>query len=516
MVNYREILRLNSLKYTQRQIAASVHSSRNTISDVIKLASDNGVSWPLEDTYTNEILYSLLYPNRLEATNPRKEPDYKYIHKELARPGVNLTLLWTEYCADCNTSDKTPYMYSQYCDKYRHWARLTKATMRINHKPGDAMQVDWAGTTIKYHDSVTGDEYDAYIFASVLPCSCYAYVEACDDMKTTNWLLCHVHAYNYFGGVTRLLIPDNLKTGVSKNSRYETILNKSYEEMAEYYNTAIVPARVRHPKDKSIAEGTVKFATTWIIAALRNRQFFSINEVKKAVAEKLEALNSSPFKQREGCRSTAYFNEEQSFMKQLPITPFEPAVWSTAKVPLDYLISDGKNKYSVPFDLLGEQVDIRLTKTTVEAFYHSARVASHPRSNLVLRNPVTKPEHMPEEHRKYLTYNKEDFISWAENNGHSTAKVTNHFLTAGQEPEQGFKSCVSLTKLSDKYGHERLESACRKVLEYTAKPSIRMISSMLKNGQDKVQTAGSPAASEATGHRITRGAAYFQKRGELS
>lgn len=350
MVNYREILRLSSLKYTQRQIAASVHNSRNTISDVIKLASDKGISWPLDDSYTNEALYLLLYPNRFDATNLRKEPDYSYIHKELARPGVNLTLLWTEYCADCKASGKTPYMYSQYCDKYRHWARLTKATMRINHKPGDAMQVDWAGTTIKYQDAVTGDEYDAYIFASVLPCSCYAYVEACDDMKTTNWLLCHVHAYHYFGGVTRLLIPDNLKTGVSKNSRYDTVLNKSYEEMAEYYNTAIVPARVRHPRDKSLAEGTVKFATTWIIAALRNRRFFSINEVKMAVAEKLEELNNSSFKKREGCRSTAYFNEEQSFMKQLPMTPFEPAVWSTAKVPLDYLISDGKT--SIPYHLI--------------------------------------------------------------------------------------------------------------------------------------------------------------------
>ena len=417
MVNYREILRLESLKYTQRQIAASVHSSRNTVSDVIKLASHKGLSWPLDDSCTNEVLYSLLYPNRLEAINPRKEPDYSYIHKELARPGVNLTLLWTEYCSECHTNGKTPYMYSQFCDKYRHWAHLTKATMRINHKPGDVMQVDWAGTTIKYQDSMIDEEYEAYIFAAVLPCSCYAYVEACDDMKATNWLLCHVHAYNYFGGVTRLLIPDNLKTGVVKNTRYDTVLNRSYEEMAEYYNTAIVPTRVRHPQDKSLAEGTVKFATTWVIAALRNRQFFSLEEVKKAVAEKLEELNRPPFKKREGCRFTAYSSEEQAFMKPLPLTPFEPAVWSTAKVHLDYLISDGKNKYSVPFDLMGEQVDIRLTKTAVEVYYHGSRVASHPRSAVVLRNPVVQPEHMPAEHRKYLAYNKEDFTAWAQNIG---------------------------------------------------------------------------------------------------
>lgn len=217
--------------------------------------------------------------------------------------------------------------------------------MRIIHKPGDVMQVDWAGTTIKYHDSVTGQEYDAYVFAAVLPCSCYAYIEACDDMKVTNWLLCHVHAYSYFGGITRLLILDTLKTGVVKNTRYDTVLNRSYEELAEYYNTAIVPARVRHPKDKSLAEGTVKFATTWIIAALRNRRFFSIEEVKNAVAEKLKALNHSPFKKREGCRFSAYSDEEPTFMRPLPLLPFEPAVWSTAMVPLDYLISDGKTNF---------------------------------------------------------------------------------------------------------------------------------------------------------------------------
>jgi transposase len=157
-------------------------------------------------------------------------------------------------------------------------------------------------------------------------------------METTNWLLCHVHAYQYFGGVTRLLIPDNLKTGVSKNTKHETILNKSYAEMAEYYETAIVPARVRAPQDKSLAEGTVKFATTWIIAALRNRKFFSLEEVKSAVKEKLDELNKTPFKKREGCRYSAYKEEEQSVMKLLPLTPFELAVWSTAKVPLDYLI----------------------------------------------------------------------------------------------------------------------------------------------------------------------------------
>lgn len=516
MVNYREILRLNSLNYSQRQIAASVHSSRNTISEVLHLAETNGLSWPLDDTVTNEAIMALLYPDRPGSVNPRKEPDYNYIHRELAKPGVNLTLLWTEYCSTCDSEGNTPYMYSQFCDKYRHWAHITKATMRIHHKPGEVMQVDWAGTTIKYYDPVTGEPYDAYIFAAVLPCSCYAYVEACDDTKSTNWLLCHVHAYEYFGGVTRLLIPDNLKTGVVKNTRYDTILNKSYHEMAEYYETAIVPARVLHPKDKSLAEGTVKFATTWIIAALRNRRFFSIEEVRKAVAEKLEELNHYPFKKREGCRRSAYFDEEKAFMKPLPLAPYEPAVWSTAKVPLDYLITDGKNKYSVPFDLIGEEVDIRLTKGTVEVFFHGSRVASHPRAGAQQRNPIIQPEHMPMEHRKYLSYNADEFVRWAQSVGEHTTKVVNAFLSMGREPEQGYKSCASLTKLGDRYGHGRLEKACERVSVYTASPSIRNISTILKNGQDKVQPHASTPDAAAKSHGITRGAAYFQRGGAQS
>ena len=513
MVNYREILRLDSLNYTQRQIAASVHSSRNTISEVLHLADAKGLHWPLDDTVTNQEIMSLLYPQRKDAVNPRKEPDYSYIHKELAKPGVNLSLLWTEYCSKCDSEGCTPYMYSQFCDKYRHWARLTKATMRIKHKPGEAMQVDWAGTTIQYQDPVTAETYDAYIFAAVLPCSCYAYVEACEDMKSTNWLLCHVHAYEYFGGVTRLLIPDNLKTGVVKNTRYDTVLNKSYHEMAEYYETAIVPARVLHPRDKSLAEGTVKFATTWIIAALRNRKFFSFEEVQCAVAEKLEELNQYPFKKREGCRYSAYSDEEQAFMKPLPLTPYEPAVWSTAKVPLDYLITDGENKYSVPFDLIGEEVDIRLTKTMVEVFFHGSRVASHKRVLRSLRDPIVQPEHMPIEHRKYLTYNADEFIRWAQDAGQYTLAVVKAFLSSGREPEQGYKSCASLTCLGDKYGLDRLEKACERVIAYSVQPSVRNISTILKNRQDKLASALSDVPKPPKSHGITRGAAYFQRGG---
>lgn len=239
-----------------------------------------------------------------------------------------------------------------------------------------------------------------------------------------------------------------------------------------------------------------------------------MQEIRDAVKEKLEELNNYPFKQREGNRNTAYFEEELSFMKPLPLTPYEPAVWSTAKVQQDYLITDGKNKYSVPFDLIGEQVDIRLTKNTVEAYYHGSRVASHPRVQTAQRNPVIQPEHMPQHHRKYLDNNPDDFRLWAKSIGTKTEVVVEFFLTSGTEPEQGYKSCSSLTKLSDRYGHERLEKACERVLIYTSEPNIRNISTILKNGQDKIPSSPSVSDSSVTNSGgISRGPAYYKRGG---
>ena len=485
MINYREILRLNSLGYSQRRIEASVHSSHQTVKNVLEKASAQGISWPLEDDITNAILGEMLSDRNTRTNSPYAEPDFVYIHKELSKKGVTLTLLWQEYCEKCRTNGQQPY-------------------------------IDWAGETIPYYDTVTGEEYKAYLFVAALPCSCYIYTEACGDMKQENWLLCHVHAYEYFGGVARLLIPDNLKTGVIANTRYETRLNESYRELAEYYGTAVVPARVRKPRDKSIVEKSAGFSTTWITAAMRERKFFSLAEVKAAVAERLEIINTMPFQKRPGNRREAYLNEEKEFMlplpRVLPRVPYEPAVWKQATVRNDYLVSDGQNKYSVPFDLIGEQVQIRLTKNTVEVFFKGDRVASHQRLAGFQTQPVVKPEHMPEKHRRYLRYNADDFRAWAKTVGDSTETVMDHFLKSGSSPEQGYKNCVTLMKFGEKNGKEKLEYACERMLELSSVPSIRTIAVILKNGKEPERKTTSPAGSEKYG--ITRGAAYFKKGGD--
>ena len=336
-------------------------------------------------------------------------------------------------------------------------------------------------------------------------------MEVCPDMKLENWLLCHVHAYAYFGGVTRLLIPDNLKTGVTKNTRYETVLNRSYQELAEHYDTAVVPARVEHPKDKSHAEGTVKYASTWILAALRNERFFSLAEAQAAVREKLDEMNLKPFQSpKTGCRRSVYLEEEREFMKPLPAVPYELSTWlPNLSVSTDYLISDGKNKYSVPFDLIGEKVDVRLTRTIVEVFYHGNRVASHVRAESVQKNPVVNPDHMPAEHRKYLHYNADDFTVWSREVGKNTEEVVRSFLTSGKEAEVGFKSCVSLMKLGERYGKRKLENACAELLTITSAPSVRLIAGLLKNGK---QTKASEGHRHENEHGITRGAAYYARK----
>ena len=517
MIDYREILRLHYLGKSQRSIALEVQSSRDTVADTIKAADKAGVSWPLEDDVSNKELQEVLFPGRYVLASPYTVPDYEWIHRELAKMGVTLTLLWSEYCVKVRDSGGVPYMYTQFCDKYRRWARVTKATMRITHKPGDAMQVDWAGDPLYITDPVTAEQDPAYIFVAVLPCSWKTYAEPCSDMKSENWLLCHVHAYNYFGGVPRLLIPDNTKTATIQNNRYEIILNKSYQEMADHYGTAIVPARVRKPDDKAAAEGSVKFVSTWITAALRDRKFFSLAEAREAVAEKLGELNSRPFKKRPGNRNSAFEEEEKEFLQPLPETPYEPAIWLNPKVGTDYLVSDGINKYSVPYDLIGESVDVRVSRNTVEIFYHTTRVAAHVRVPSFQRDPIVKPEHMPEAHRKYLHYNKEDFEAWASTIGPNTEEIVHHFLTDGKEAEQGYKSCASLTKLEKSYGAKRLEDACERILALASAPTIRNITVLIKTKPATKEPAQEEAVTvrrETASHGITRGAAYYSRGGQ--
>ena len=511
MIDYREIIRLKNLKFSNVAIANSLCCSRNTVSEVLKLAESHSLEWPIPETLTNKDIEQLFYPGR--GTNEgRRLPDYEYIYNELAKPGVTLSLLWAEYCAKCEAEHTIPYQHTQFNEKYHAYAASKKATLRIKRKPGETMEVDWIGDTLKVYDSANCCEIPAYIFVAVLPCSLYGYAEAFPDMKSNHWIEAHVHAYSFFGGVTRILVPDNLKTGVIKNTRTELILNRSYHEMAEHYGTAIIPARPVNPKDKPNAEGTVKVLETWILAALRNRKFFTFQELNKAIHKKLEEFNAKPFQKKKGSRLSASLEEERDFLMPLPASPYETAVWSTATIQPDYLITVGICKYSVPYEFIGKKVDIRAAENSIEVFYHGDRIASHVRK-MYAPEPIYLPEHMPENHRKFLEYNTESFLDWVKSMGHSTHLVIKHFLFMHKVEQQGYKSCASLMKLADRYGTDRLENACAKALSYTPNPSLKNISTILKNGQDKVVLTSESARvsnKESLKYGITRGASYYK------
>jgi transposase len=517
MTEYREILRLNALGLSRRNIAASISRSRNTVSDVLERAAKLGLKWPLELELTDAELERMMYPGKSSGKPNVKTPDFERIHKELAHSGVTMTLLWDEYCRACREGGEIPYQYSQYCKMYRKYATVTKATMHINRKPGEQMETDWAGQTAFIRDSVTGDDIPAYVFVAVLPSSQYAYVEAFLNQKLESWINAHVHAFTYFRGVPRMVVPDNLKTGVDKPSWYTPQINRTYHEMAEHYGTAIVPARVMHPKDKPSVEGTVGHISTWIIAALRKGTYFSASELNNEIAAKLFEFNGRPFQKRPGNRRSAFLEEERDMLLPLPTTPYEIASWKKATVAYNYHISVDGCYYSVPYEYIKHLVDVRITSRMVEVFYNSVRICSHPKLHDKSGQYRTIDDHMPPKHRASGDWNAGRFISWAESMGPNTAEAIRSLLSRYKVEQQGYRSCMGILKMADKYSVERLESACARALSYTPQPSYKNISAILQSGQDKTKTHEdrhmSSSGADDT-HSFIRGAKYYGGGGD--
>ena len=333
MTKYREILRLSSLGISQQNIANSCNVSKKTVNRVLKRAKELNVSWPLDANDTDAVLAEKFFPSVKTVASNKRMPDFVYIRKELLRNGVSKKLLWTEYMEDCRANGEEPLMYSQFCYHIQQDEQKRRATMHINRKPGEQVEVDWAGDTATIIDPDTGEIIKAYIFVGVMTYSQYAYVEAFLDTKQKSWIYAHVHMYEFFGGVAKILVPDNCKTAVIHNGGWKTQqVNETYQEMVEHYGTAIIPARVRSPKDKPNAEGTVGNISTWITAALRDEQFFSLAELNRAIRNKLELFNQRLFQKKEGSRLSLFLGEELPLLAPLPATRFELADWKTATV----------------------------------------------------------------------------------------------------------------------------------------------------------------------------------------
>ena len=514
MTKYREILRLTALGLSQRNIIQSIGVSQKTIVKVQKRAQEMHLSWPLDETLTDAALGKLMFPKESTGSRQKRMPDFNYIQKELLRNGVNKKLLWTEYLEECRHSGDEPLVYSQFCYYIQQDEQKRRATMHINRKPGEQIEVDWAGDPAQITDPDTGEIIPAFLFVGVMTYSQYPYVEAFINEKQRAWITAHVHMYEYFGGVTRILVPDNTKTAVIHNNDwYNQELNTIYHEMAEHYNTAIIPARVRAPKDKPNAEGSVGVISTWITAALRNEQFFSLAELNQAIRKKLKAFVNRPFQKKEGTRYEIFRDEELPLLAKLPATPYELAEWKQATVQFNYHISIDGMLYSVPYEFIKRKVDVRVTDTVIEIFYNHNRIASHRRLYGRKGQYSTVTEHMPADHQAYLEWNGNRFRKWAEQIGTNTCKVVNAILASQRVEQQSYRSCMGLLKLADKYSDQRLEAACQKALSCTASPSYKSIKNILAAGQNKTDTGSQAftAASTQNKHAITRGADYYRR-----
>ena len=511
MTNYREILRLKSLGLNHSQIADSMAISRPTVISVLQKATELGLSYREASEMTDRELKSTLFPT--ESGKPvYKMPDFEWVHREMAKSGVTLQLLWFEYCDKCRDEGSVPYQLTQFKKYYREYAMATKASMRIQRKPGELMEVDWAGQTAMVVDTDTGEVIETYIFVASLPYSGYSYVEAFWNRNQESWIAAHVNAYNFFGGVTQIIVPDNLKTGVIKNTRTELLLNRTYQEMAEHYSTAVIPARVKHPKDKAVVEGTVGVVSTYILAAIRNQRFFSLRELNEVIRERLHSFNHKPFQKKDGSRA-AMFAEERAFLLPLPLKAFEMAEWKIATVQYDYHICVDDKFYSVPYEYIKQKVDIRLTRNVVEVFFEGNRICSHVRLYGKANQSSTQETHMPPNHQQYIQWDDEKFKEQAMKIGANTAFVVANILAGYKVEKQGYKSCMALLKLADKYTPERLEAACAKALSYTPRPNYKNIQTILKSNHDKIASDSSDVTDKSE-FGFTRGADYYDKGGK--
>jgi len=511
MSKEKQILQLLRDGYSQRRVADTLSVSRNTVAKVVRAASVHQVSDDYLDSVEETELHRWLFPEE-SLTPTLVPPDFPYIHKELLKNGVTLKLLWDEYVDTCRSSKQAPYMYSQYCKLYQDYVDKNRLTMHINHKPGDKTMVDWAGSTLPLYDKLTGVPCKVYLFVATLPFSMYCYAQACLTMKEEDWINANIAMYEYFGGVSRLLTPDNLKVGIISNKKYEDpVANRSYQELADHYHAALLPARILSPRDKAAVEGSVRNLTSHITAKMRNKKFFDIHEMNIAIMDELEKFNQNPFQKREGSRSSVFEEEEFPFLQPLPQHPHEFAQWKVATVQLNYHVSIEFQNYSTPYEYVRKKVDIRYTKSSIEVFYKGNRICSHKRLYGRRGQYSTSVDHMPANHKLYSEWDSVRFLKWAAGIGDSTKQVVQKIFDSYRVEEQAYKGCLSLLKLADKYTQERLEQACAVALRSIANPRYKNIRLILESGNDKTDESvrAGDISSKSNQYAFVRGAAYY-------
>ena len=505
MRKIKEVLRLKWEKgLSAHQIAESCDISRSTVKDYLDKAQTRGITWPLPDDLDDAAVEHLLFPpvDRKD-TNKRHMPPMDYIHRELKRKRVTLQLLWYEY----KKTNPDGYQYSQFCERYRQWRGKLDVCLRQSYRAGEKLFVDYAGQTIPVTDSFFGTTREAYLFVATLGASNYTFASANFSQDLPSWISAHVKTLDYFGAVPEIIVPDNLLSGVTKPNYYEPDINPTYLDLSLHYGTVIIPARVRKPKDKAKVETAVKIAEMWILAALRNHTFFSLEELNKAISEKLIELNDRKFQKMEGSRRSLFETIDKPAMKPLPIRAYEYAEWKKATVNVDYHIAVDDHYYSVSYQLIKERVDVRLTTTTIEVLYKNNRIASHARSYDKWKH-TTLPEHMPKSHQKFLEWTPSRIIAWAGKNGPHTQALVTRIIESRRHPEQGFRSCLGVMRLAKHFTEQRLEAACQRAISLNA-CSFKHVKSILENSIDKQPLIPACDSVKPIQHHNLRGKEYY-------
>jgi transposase len=500
MYKSREVLRLVlQCDLSNRRAARSCQVSPTTVSNIVSAAEQAGLDWTVVNTLSDQQLEERLTKDPASAAVPLHAlPKFAELALELKRKGVTRRLLWEEYIAEHPDS----YSYSQFCELFRRHLECRDPTMRFEHKFGEKLFVDWAGPTMAYFDEDANEMSQAYLFVAVLGGSDYSFVQAYADMKLPNWLRAHIEAFQFFGGVAELIVPDNPKTAVVRPCYYEPKLNRSYEELATHYGTAVLPARIRKPRDKAKAENGVLIAERRILAVLRNERFDSLGALREAVRTTLKTVNDASFSKMEGSR-TELFKHEQPTLKALPRAPFELGIWGKAKVANDYHVQIEYHFYSVPYSYMGREVETRRGSGTVEIFDDTVRIASHKRSS-VRGKATTDNTHRPPQHNGMIDLSMEKLEQRAAQVGTHCRAAVRTVMDSFPHPEMGFRSCQGIIRLARRFGRERLERACEHALSKKV-CSYQTLKNMLENHREQPCAEPQPSVQ----HGNIRGADYY-------
>jgi transposase len=509
MQQIREILRQKwGIGRSHREVARSLTLSPGSVANAIERAAAAGLDLAAVSALSDAELDAKLYAERAKKGEARPLPDPLYLHDEYQRVGVTLELLHQEYI------EQHPggYRYTQFCAIYRDWLLKRRLSMKQVHKGGERMFVDYSGKRPHIVSYLTGEQTPVELFISVLGASSYTFAEATMSQQVPDFIASHVRAFAYFEGVAGALVPDQLKSAVTKACRYEPTLHHTYVELAEHYGTAILPARPRKPKDKAKVEVAVQVAQRWILARLRNETFYTLAELNKRIRELLDDLNNRKMKGYGGqTRRERFLKVDKPALKPLPEEAFVLAERKWVKPNIDYHVDLGDHHYySVPHTLRDEKLLARFSQTTVEIFHHGERVASHKRSFEVGRHTTT-PEHMPKAHREHLEWSPTRIISWGQSIGPSTAALLEAIMAERKHPEQGYRSCLGILRQEKAYDKVRLEAACERALFNRAR-SYKHVESILRRGLDRMPLPKAPGATAPANiepHENIRGAAYY-------